>query len=181
MPPKVKVTKNSILDAAYEIARCSGIDSVNARTVSQRLHCSTQPVMYNFATIDELKRAVYQKADEEHSRRLLDIRGRYPNPMMEIGMNYVRFAAEEPALFKLLFQTDAFENQSFEQLLEAEELRPVLEHFAAVAGADIGQAKKAFAIRFLLVHGIASMLANNTMKFDEAYVLSLLMTMPENG
>ena len=63
MPAKVKVTKEMIVDAAFAIAREAGVERINARTVSERLHCSTQPVMYHFATMEALKRTVYAKAD----------------------------------------------------------------------------------------------------------------------
>ena len=49
MPAKAKVTKEMIVDAAFAIAREAGVERINARTVSERLHCSTQPVMYHFA------------------------------------------------------------------------------------------------------------------------------------
>ena len=52
MPAKAKVTKEMIVDAAFAIAREAGAENINARTVSERLHCSTQPVMYNFATME---------------------------------------------------------------------------------------------------------------------------------
>ena len=67
MPAKVKATKEMIIDAAFEIARETGAENINARTVSEKLNCSTQPVMYHFATIEELKRAVYKKSDCYHS------------------------------------------------------------------------------------------------------------------
>ena len=51
MPAKVKATKEMIIDAAFAIARETGAENINARTVSERLNCSTQPVMYHFATI----------------------------------------------------------------------------------------------------------------------------------
>lgn len=174
MPPKTKITKEMILEAAYEIIRERGIEHINARSIAQRLNCSTQPVMYNFATIEELKRAVYARTDEEHSLRLMDIRGRYENPMMEIGMNYIHFAMEEPNLFKFLFQVDAFSNQSFDDLWSAEELKPVLQQFSTGLGVDMEQAKKIFAARFFLVHGIASMVANNSMEPDEETILQIL-------
>lgn len=174
MPPKTKITKEMILEAAYEIVRERGFGHINARSIAQRLNCSTQPVMYNFATIEELKRAVYARTDEEHSLRLMDIRGRYENPMMEIGMNYIHFAMEDPNLFKFLFQADAFSNQSFDDLWSAEELKPVLQQFSIGLGVDMEQAKKIFAARFFLVHGIASMVANNSMEPDEETILQIL-------
>lgn len=58
MPAKVKATKEMIIDAAFAIARETGAENINARTVSERLNCSTQPVMYHFATIEKLKRSM---------------------------------------------------------------------------------------------------------------------------
>ena len=50
MPPKVKVTKDMVIDAAFEIAREAGAENINARTVAKKLNCSTQPVMYQGRT-----------------------------------------------------------------------------------------------------------------------------------
>ena len=51
MPAKAKVTKEMIVDAAFAVARETGVENINARTVSERLHCSTQPFIYIFAPI----------------------------------------------------------------------------------------------------------------------------------
>ena len=53
MPPKAKITRDMVIDAAFEVARKTGAENINARTVSKKLNCSTQPVMYHFATIEE--------------------------------------------------------------------------------------------------------------------------------
>ena len=45
MPPKAKITKDMILNAAFEVARETGADHINARTVAKKLNCST-PVSY---------------------------------------------------------------------------------------------------------------------------------------
>ena len=62
MPPKIKVTKDDIISAAVEIIRSKGAQAINARAVAAELNCSTQPVYSNFATIDELRLAVVDKA-----------------------------------------------------------------------------------------------------------------------
>lgn len=49
--PKAKITKEMVTDAAFEVTRTKGAENVNARTVSQKLGCSTQPVMYYFAKL----------------------------------------------------------------------------------------------------------------------------------
>ena len=60
MPPKVKVTKEEIINTAVDIVRNSGAQAVNARTVASALNCSTQPVFSNFATMEELRLAVIE-------------------------------------------------------------------------------------------------------------------------
>ena len=108
MPAKAKVSKEMIVDAAFEIARKEGMENINARTVSEKLNCSTQPVMYHFATIEELKKAVYAKADCYHSEYLMKIKDPQKGTMLGIGLNYIRFAIEEPHLFRFLFQSNFF-------------------------------------------------------------------------
>ena len=44
MPPKVKVKKEDVINAAVDIVRCSGAQAINARTIASALNCSTQPV-----------------------------------------------------------------------------------------------------------------------------------------
>lgn len=43
MPAIAKVTKEMIIDAAFETIKEMGAENINARTVSQKLGCSTQP------------------------------------------------------------------------------------------------------------------------------------------
>ena len=155
MPAKAKVTKEMIIDAAFVVARETGAENINARTVSERLHCSTQPVMYHFATIEELKRTVYAKADQYHSDYLMRIKKPQKGAALGIGMNYIRFAIEEPHLFRFLFQSDYFNGSTLLELIDAEALTPVL---SAMQGA----------------HGYASIIANNSMKYDEAVIDSQL-------
>lgn len=124
MPAKAKVTKEMIIDPAFAVARQAGAENINARTVSERLHCSTQPVMYHFSTIEELKKTVYAKADRYHSEYLMQLKSPQKGIMLGIGMNYIRFAIEEPHLFRFLFQSDYFSGKTLLELIDAEELTP---------------------------------------------------------
>ena len=170
MPAKVKVTREMIVDAAFAVARETGAENINARTVSERLHCSTQPIMYHFATIEELKRTVYAKADLYHSEYLMNLRSPAQGVMLGIGMNYIRFAIEEPHLFRFLFQSDFFGGSTLLELIDAEELAPVLSAMQGARGIDRERTKKVFLTVFLFAHGYASIIANNSLKYDEALI-----------
>ena len=173
MPPKPRITREMILDAAYSIAREHGIDAVNARTISQQLGCSTQPVLYYFSHVEDVRREVYAMADAYHSAFLMQpTEGE--NPMLAIGLNYVRFAAQEKPLFRLLFQSDNFAGQNIADLIDLPELLPILEIFQKEAELSLAQAKIVFKSLMLLVHGCASMLANNTMEYKENEIIPML-------
>ena len=172
MPAKAKVTKEMIIDTAFAIARETGVENINARTVSERLHCSTQPVMYHFATIEELKRTVYAKADLYHSEYLMNMKKSPKGAALEIGMNYIRFAIEEPHLFRFLFQSDYFSGKTLLELIDADELLPVLSAMQNNLNMNIEQTKKVFQTIFLFAHGYASIIANNSMKYDEELINS---------
>ena len=174
MPAKIKVTKEMILQAAFDIARETGAENINARTVSEKLNCSTQPVMYHFATIEELKRAVYAKADGYHSEYLMNIKSPRKGVMLGIGLNYIRFAIEEPHLFRFLFQSDFFAGTTLLELIDAEELTPVLSSMQGALGIGMEQTKKVFLTVFLFAHGYASIIANNSLKYDEEIIKSHL-------
>ena len=36
MPPKVKVTKDMVIDAAFEVARETGVENINAKGLLQK-------------------------------------------------------------------------------------------------------------------------------------------------
>ena len=64
MPPKIKITKERIVSTAVDIVRMGGEQAINARNIAAVLKCSTQPIFSNFATMEELRLAVVEKADK---------------------------------------------------------------------------------------------------------------------
>ena len=113
MPPKVKVTRENIIDTAVELVRAGGIQTVNARDVAGVLQCSTQPIFSNFATMDELRQAVIEKAEDLFCVFMQQeaAKGIYPSYKAS-GMAYIRFAKEEKELFKLLYMRERNDDRS---------------------------------------------------------------------
>jgi len=174
VPAKAKVTKEMIVEAAFEVTRAEGAENVNARTVSQKLGCSTQPVMYHFAKIEDIKRAVYEKLCWFHTEYLLRIPETQEDIMLGIGLNYIRFAVEEPNLFRFLFQSGFAVENSILQMVDAEELKPVISAMQEEMKLNEAQTKEIFLTLALFVHGYATIIANNSLEFDEAVVATHL-------
>lgn len=172
MPPKPRITKEMVIDAAFAIARETGAENISARTVAERLNCSTQPVMYHFETIEELKRTVYAKADEYHSEYLLNTRKSHKEGLLAIGLNYILFAIEEPHLFRFLFQSGFAAHSSLLEMMDSDALIPILS--AIEDAADSTQAKKIFLTVALFAHGYASLIANYSLTYEEEVVAAHL-------
>ena len=174
MPPKTRVTKEMIINAAFEIARESGFENINARTVSDKLSCSTQPIMYNFGTIENLKQAVYAKVDSFHAEYLMQMQNEQNSMPLEIGLNYIRFAIYETNLFHFLFQSGYAVESSVMYMVNSDELKSVIEAMHEAIGMSLSQTKEIFLMVALFTHGYAIIIANNALKYDEELIAKYL-------
>ena len=174
MPAIAKVTKEMIIEAAFEIAKEIGAENITARTVSQKLGCSTQPVLYHFKTIEEVRIAAHKRASEFHINYVTNISGKYERPMLEVGMRHIQFAAKERNLFRFLFHSNYYTDVSLSDWLTRENFDSLFSILKRQAKADQQQAYYIFSQIFLVTHGIASLLANNTIVYDEAYCINTL-------
>ncbi len=170
MPPKSRISRQMILDAGLQIVREEGIHALNVRAAASRLHCSTQPIMYHFATMKDLKDEIYTIANTMHTDAILKVDFEQdPEPIVTISRNYIRFAVEESHLFRFLFQTDRFAKSSLRTILDHPQLAPVFAAMAEKVGLTAAEARDAFASAFFALHGIASLLANNSLNYDPQY------------
>ena len=174
MPPKARITAEMIIEAAFVIVRQQGAEALNARTIAQQLGCSTQPVLYQFATVEDVRRATYAYADDFHSQSIMDGLEESPMPLLTLGQNYIRFAAQEQHLFRFLFQSAGLGSSNLLTLMEDPALAPMLALIQQAMGITPEAAKRIFTQLFLVVHGYASLLANNPIPYNENEVANLL-------
>lgn len=172
MPPKVRITKENIVQTAVEIVRKNGAGALNARTVAGELQCSTQPLFSNFATMEELRREVLLAADALYhgyiEREIAS--GQYP-AYKASGMAYIRFAKEEKELFKLLFMRDRSEET---EQREAEEFERIADVVQTATGLGEDLAKLFHLEMWAYVHGIAAMTATGYLELEPALVGEML-------
>ena len=180
MPPKVRVTKKMILDAAFDIVRREGHENLNARRIAECLGCSTQPVLYNFKTVDEIREAVYRIADEYHTGRIMPGKKPGQDPLLALGLNYIRFGYEERHLFRFLFQTNQFGGMNMGALINDPQLSAVIGIIADGMSCGEAEAQEMFLLFFAAVHGYASLLANNAMEYDEELSVKMLKTLHDS-
>ena len=173
MPPKAKITKDMVIAAGFDIVRNEGQESLSVRSIASKLNCSTQPVMYHYKTVDDLKTDIYTAADNFHTEYIMRSSSD-ANSVLSIGQNYIKFAHNEKYLFRFLFQSDKFRNVGFRELLNSEESEFLLEPLIQQTGLALEQAKSVFETLFICVHGYASLLANNSIEYNEEHCAELL-------
>ena len=172
MAPKVKVTREDIVEASVGIVRMVSIESLNARAIATALNCSTQPIFSNFASMEELHLAVIERAYsiyQGYLQREVD-EGIYPT-YKATGMAYIRFAKEERELFKLLFMCDRSEQQDFGKW-EFDDM--TLDIVRNSTGLDENTMKFFHLEVWAYVHGIATMFATGFLDLDWDLVSRML-------
>ena len=98
MPPTTKYDRDTIVEAAFEIAKEGGFSAISTRAVAKRLGCSVAPIYQNFETVDELIAAVVERVRAMSGELLAAQTG--PNPFENMGKASLAFAREHPALFR---------------------------------------------------------------------------------
>ena len=174
MPPIPKISKEMILESSIEIIRKDGIESLNVRNIANKLSCSTQPIMYHYKNMDMLKEELYTMVDKYHSEFLM--KENNFSPLLSIGLQYIKFANEEKNLFKFLFQSNKFSNFNFKDLIDNNEngLQSIFDIVQKETNLSGNQIKEVFTILFITAHGIASLLANNSMTYNEKECIKIL-------
>ena len=175
MPPKPKVTRDDIVSAAFELVRTQGHENLNTRKLASALGCSTQPLLYWFASMEEIRRETYVAADGFHTGFIMEGIELAGDPLLALGINYVRFGYEEPHLFRFLFQTDGLGAQDIGALLDGPDLGQMIGLVAQEVGISESDARTVFLSLFIAAHGYASLLANNAISFDEQ-IVSMALT-----
>lgn len=175
MPPKPKVTRDDIVSAAFALVREQGHENLNTRSLSSALGCSTQPLLYWFESMEEIRRQTYIAADGFHTGFIMEGIEHADDPLLALGVNYVRFGYEEPNLFRFLFQTDGLGAQDIEALLNSPDLGQMIGLIAQETGISESDARTVFLSLFIAAHGYASLLANNAISFDEQ-IVSMALT-----
>lgn len=170
MPPKCKFTREQILAAGLELVRREGQGAVTARRVAEALHASSKVIFGLFESMEELQNDLVlaaQRHFDAFTDRILR-EGQYP-PYKAVGMAYIRYAAQERELFRLLYMRD----RSAEHAVLQDDERPIqvlMENYRI----SKTQARNMQLHMWFYVHGIASLIATSYLPIDEEETSQLL-------
>ncbi len=177
MPPKVKYTKEQIGDAAYELVRQKGIENLSARNLAAFLGTSTAPIFTAFTGIEEVQNAVYHRAWElycSYITRGLEMELSFKGT----GLMYIRFAGDEPNLFKMLFMSSQGKKPPSHYFPAGDSNEPrIRDNVEKNYGLSTEKAKKLYNHLSVYTHGIAVMKAQGNCVFTDDDISEMLSEM----
>ena len=174
MPTKIRISKDMILDAAFEIVRQDGMEKLSNRELAKKLKCSIRPIYYQFENVEEMQKELYIKIEQYFYEFLLDNMVEGIPQYKQIGINYIRFAKREKQLFQTLFMNstgltpDAFVSKDGEDYKEIEKLIKISTNLKEE------EIKDFHTKMWIFCHGIATLVASGTVKLTDSQIQDLL-------
>jgi AcrR family transcriptional regulator len=161
MSGKVRVTREAIIEAALGMVREGGWASVSARSLAERLSCSTMPIYSAIGSMDILRAALLEEAN-----RLLEgyqARRRSSTPLMDMAVGYIVFAREERKLFHFLFDTDGGPALSKEELEARMATNGTFARLAAMQELSRNHGQALAFHSWIYIHGLATLVADGVL------------------
>ena len=172
MPRKFMFTKEEIIASAFEIVREGGFSALTARSLAEKLGCSAKPIFGLFKSMDELSSEVKKMAEAYYEvswKNAFDTAS--GPPYKASGMAYIRFAAEEKELFKLLYMRDRSAEQPPKEAGLSGQLESLVHNSTGFSGARAGLFHLEM---WAYVHGVAAMLATGFLELDWPLISQML-------
>ena len=174
MPTKIKISKDMILDAAFEIVRKDGMEKLSNRELANKLKCSIRPIYYQFENVEQMQKGLYMKIEQYFYKFILDNMVEEIPKYKQVGINYIKFAKKEKKLFQTLFMSDTgLTPDAF--VLKAEKDYKEIEKLIKISANLKEEEIKDFHTRmWIFCHGIATLVANGTVKLTDNQIQELL-------
>ena len=167
MPPSYKFTRQEMIEAGLNIVREQGLAALTARSLAQALEASPKVIFGHFNNMEDFSQQVIEAGKQVFVDRVtVALQG--PYAFRNVGLEYIRFAAQEPKLFQILFLDEREPVTHFSQFL------PLKDYsyegmLAAIEGEydlEPAQAATIYQHLFIYSHGIASMIATGIYRFS---------------
>lgn len=175
MPPAQKFTRAEIITAALNLVRREGMSAITARGLGAELGVSSRPIFTAFRNMEEVQQATIFAAREVYDG--YTARGLAENPSFKgVGMQYYRFAMEEPKLFELLFMNAQNAAMAMADVLPAIDSNcdKIFDAIQTAYGFSRTASYTLYQALWILTHGLACLCATGVCRMSEDEVSRML-------
>ena len=117
--PKQRITKEMVVNAAFELARQGGMEQVIVKSIAQKIGCSVQPIYSYCNNMDGLRNDVCDKVRnfiQGYIASHIDKNDLFRST----GQAYIQLAKDEPHILKIFILQERKNIASLEDLYQAE-------------------------------------------------------------
>jgi len=177
MARKIEVTKEKMLQTAYEILKEEGYDAVNIKTIAARVGCSTKPISWQFGNMHEMRKEIYKYATEQLYTGIEEKLSKLSavDAFFETGKIYISNAIDSPNVFRFLCVDDpgdiVDENKSVNDLLGDDFIK---EKLVKELSLPLNIVERIVADIVIYTHGLATMLLWDSFKLDKQTAFQMI-------
>lgn len=169
--PKQRITKEMVVDAAFEIARKGGMEKATVKTIAEKLGCSVQPIYSYCQNMDGLRNDVVEKARSfvlEYVSRSIDKNDLFRST----GQAYIKIAKEEPHLFRFFLFQKRENISSLDDLYRTETNPAVAKVIAETLHIPIHEAKQLHLNMLIYTIGLGTIFSVTSSSISENEIFS---------
>lgn len=186
--PKQRITREMVVNTAFELARAGGMEHVLVKTIAEQLGCSVQPIYSYCKNMDELRRDIERKA-KDFIQDYLAARIDKEDLFRSTGQAYIQIAGKEPHLFRLFILQQREGISSLKELYQAETNPEIAPAIARKYGITLAEARQLHLNMLIYTIGLGTIFSVSTpgipakeiFSLQEDACLAFLKQLPKNG
>lgn len=169
MPSNPKIPKELILETALSMLIRDGYKAINIKAVAKELHCSTQPISWQFGGMDGFRAELTEAAMRYVNQKIAPSAKKIVASFEQIGEAYVDIAIDEPNLFCFIFMGESGRtvNGGLLSLLNYDKNVKIQQGLSEILQITPEQAGTFINTMVIYTHGIASLIAAGVVKEEK--------------
>lgn len=173
MARKETITKEAIMQAAFDILQEEGIEQVSARKLAVKAGCSTQPIFRVYKGMEELIEELFGIACDFFQNFCADMPRQTVTPFVNLGLSYIKFAQEHKKIFEFIFLSENRFGRSLYDLVNGNG-GYVSKEIQSAAAQGCNHASDLFMKMWIFIHGAACMSLTGDYDLSETETMKLL-------
>ena len=173
---KVQISEEMILRAALEMLIRKGYSAINIKTLSKKIGCSTQPLVWHFENMEGLRKALAEYALNYANEKMRSCMQNGMEAFVDFGIAYINLAFDEPNLFKYLYMSgeSGFQAGGFYVLVNADENAIIAGQIAGYLKISEEDASHFLQNIMIYTHGLASFIASGIITSSKEEVKAMV-------
>lgn len=176
MARKTQISKEVILQTALELLIRDGYSSINIKTLSKEIGCSTQPLVWQFENMEGLRKALSDYALKYANNTMCPSAEHAVEAFEQVGIGFIHIAVNQPNLFRFLYLEgySGSPSENFDALIADKENAELIKRISNDLIISEESAGRYLQDTIIYTHGIAALAATGIIKASEKEIMQLV-------